>query len=603
MAYVQNLVTLVELVSPTGSTVATLSPTELTWTQDEANAPTLIGRTTVVMPTAAQFAMMKPGAGYFVRVGAWVSTQGAQTYLLKITDRQRTALGLVELQFGGPELDLMAYTPSARDTSAWAKQPNVGDIADLVMRKVYPLNGANYYGYGWTAYGSSAFGELDWANQPQYRTYSAVTNLISNSGFESGTISGWTPVNCTAQAVSGSWSSTGAYAIRLFPSTSATNSYVYATVNVEPNTTYTISATIRVGQPMTGTVDSAARRILVTATVNGSGYEIARSTQGPNTTNGTQRLSRTFTTPAVLDSNQIIVRLYHGQSSTGYVGILWDDVLLVEGDGIDTDGVTAIPYFDGSFAAGQGGYNYTWQGTVQNSPSARTPIVARDPDSLTWTPGQTAWDFLQPLLQIAGLRLWSDGYVYSSNAGFVFARYFLSYNEFGFKDTSRRALQDFNLFDVAQIDSLTGEFSDGTPMYADQVILHYTWNDSLNRPQEAYDVYPTAPGRKPYFKELEDTPFPGPGRAQGIYNRISARASIVQGTTWFDRATFPGKQLAITADAVGGSVVGYVETTTHDPFRGTTEFSTKQTIAYTSKSWFAAAGTWASQTGTWADEA
>lgn len=593
---VQTLTTVVELVSPTGSTVATLNPTELSWTQDEANAPALTGRTTVAMPTAAQFAMMRPGAGYYLRVGAWPSSQGAQTYLLKITDRERTPDGLVALQFGGPELDLMAYTVSSRNVAGWGRQPNAGDIADWVMAKVY----AAYY--GWASYGASAaFGELDWSNQPQFRTYSPVTNLISNSGFESGTTAGWTASNCTAQAVSGSWTSTGQYAIRLFPSTSATNSFVYTTVQVEPNTTYTVSATIRVGQPMTGSVDSAARRILITGTVNGSSYELGRSAQGPNATNGTQRLSRTFTTPAVLDSNQIIVRLYHGQTSTGYVGILWDDVMLVEGDGLDTN-QTDLQYFDGGFAAGFAGYNYSWQGTALNSPSTRTPVVARDPDTLTWVPGQSAWDFLQPILQAVGLRIWSDGYV-AAPSGYVYARYFLSYNTFGFKDTGRRALQNFNLLDVSQVDSWSGEFSDGTPMYADQVILHYTWNDSLNRPQEAYDVYPALPGKKPYVKELPDTPFAGPGRAQGIYNRISARASMVQGTTWFDRGVFPGKQIGITADAVGGSVVGYVETTTHDAIRGTTEFSTKQTIAYTTQSWFAQTGTWAAQTGTWASKA
>jgi len=590
---VQTLAATVEIISPTGAVVASLRPTAMATVKDDAASPWVTGTTTVAMPTALQFAMLRPGAGYFLRVVSYEVPNVADGQIVRVTDRSRTALGLVELQFGGPEIDLQAYTPSTVDRSNWARQGSVPSIIAGVLDQVW---GTGLWARA--TYGTAqAFGED--VGTPTYRTYQAATNLIANGGFENAAINGWSASGCTA-AANTAWASTGQYAIRLYPNSSSTNSYVFTDVTVESNTKYTISATIRVGGAMNNTVDAAARRILVTGSVGGQGYELGRSAAGAVGVNATTRLSRTFTTPAMLDNNSIRIRLYHGQTSTGFSAVLWDDVLLVEGDGMDTDGVTPMAYFDGNTVDGTAGYNYDWQGdTAYASASTRTPIIARDPDSLTWSPGQSAWDFLQPILQASGIHLWAFGWNLTYRPGSVTPFVGWSLNEFGLIVTPRSVVQGNNLLDVSQVDSWSAEFSDGTPMFADQVILRYTWTDALNQPQEAYDVYP-ATGKKPYFKELENTPFAGVGRAQGLYNRISARATIIAGITYFDRAMIPGAQITVTADAVGGSVVGYVEAVTLDPFRGTTEFRTKNTVAYTSASWFSATGTWASQTGSWA---
>lgn len=592
---VQTITGTVDLMSPTGSIVTALKVTALTITQDEATSPMVTATATVTVPTPAQYAMLKPGAGYYLQVNATETrfANVANAFILKITDRSRTPSGLVELQAASAEVELQAYTPSQKDSVYQQYQSNVTSIITTVLNKVYGT------GYAYWTYGpSQAFGED--IGTPTYRTYSAVTNLIANPSFEYGT-TGWTATRGTIRTqawTGGLGPNMGTTTLRVEGSGSNNDTFASTPVTLQPNTTYTLSGYLLNGATQTG-ANAWARRMTVVVNVNGSAFVLAQTNQGSNAANAITFVATTFTTPAMMDSTGATVRVYNGTTSGSSNPVLWDGLSLTEGNGRDTDGVTRIPFFDGDTTDGTNGYNYDWQGDAGNSASTRTPIIDRDPESLVWSPGQSAWDFLQPILQATGVRLYTTGYETQYSPGTVKPKVFLTTNEFGFIVGGRRAHQDYNIFDVSQVDSWSAEFSDGTPMYADQVILHYTWIDSLGQQQEKYDVYP-ATGKKPYVKELPDTPFAGVGRAQGIWKRINARSGIVQGTTWFDRGYYVGQQLVITADAIGGSVTGYLEAVTHDPFRGTTEFRTKQTVAYTSASWYSASGTWASQTGSWA---
>lgn len=588
---IQYIVSLVGLVSPAGSTVATLNATGIVVSQDEGTAPFTTARVSVSNPSALQFAMMKPGAGYLVSVLMYPSTSPEKTAtLLKITDRNRTSEGNVELQLASAELDLMAFTPSSVDRSNWFRQNSVTSIMNYVFGRVFGATGWARYMYS-DAY---SFGED--VGAPAYPTFSAQTNLLPDGGFEYGT-AGYTGVNATVSRSSTSPHS-GTYVMGIAGSNGSGTPRAELVANLQPGKKYTMSGWFRMSAPMpTSGVSADARKITVAASINGVQYTLFRSAQFNNTTTWTQ-FRFTFTMPPLADAGSVILRFVHGPtSSQSTVTSYWDDLLLLEGDGLDTDGVTPVPFFNGDTTDGTAGYNYDWQGDAGGSASTRTPIINRDPEALTWSPGQSAWDFLQPILQASGIRLWSPGYDVRSA---VIARIHYATNAFGLNLTAPRALDTYNLFELNQVDSWSAEFSDGTPMYADQVIIHYAWTDNLGVAQEAYDVYP-ATGKKPYYLDKTDTPFPGIGRAQGIYNRISARATVFQGTTWFDRGIEPGRQLSITSNRVaGGSALGYIEAVTHDVGRGTAEFRTKQTVAFTSASWFSATGTWASQTGSWA---
>ena len=78
----------------------------------------------------------------------------------------------------------------------------------------------------------------------------------------------------------------------------------------------------------------------------------------------------------------------------------WDALLLV-------DGQRVVPYFDGG-TPDDPRYVYEWSGDAYASPSTRLPVLERSPDALRWAAGQSALEFLGPLVQAAGLRLVCD---------------------------------------------------------------------------------------------------------------------------------------------------------------------------------------------------
>lgn len=72
-----------------------------------------------------------------------------------------------------------------------------------------------------------------------------------------------------------------------------------------------------------------------------------------------------------------------------------------------TEGPELLPYFDGG-TPDTTSYVYDWDGDALDSSSTRTATPERLPELFTWEAGQTAWDFLAPLVASAGLRLFCD---------------------------------------------------------------------------------------------------------------------------------------------------------------------------------------------------
>lgn len=71
------------------------------------------------------------------------------------------------------------------------------------------------------------------------------------------------------------------------------------------------------------------------------------------------------------------------------------------------EGVETIAYFDGGTSS-PATYTYQWEDAANASPSTRIPVVDRDPDLYTWPAGTSAWDFLEPIVASANLRLFCD---------------------------------------------------------------------------------------------------------------------------------------------------------------------------------------------------
>ncbi|GJF31166.1 hypothetical protein KNE206_38660 [Kitasatospora sp. NE20-6] len=147
----------------------------------------------------------------------------------------------------------------------------------------------------------------------------ATTNLVANSGFESG-LSGWTCSGGSGAAVSSPVHS-GASALRAAP-TGQDNAQCTQTISVQPNSQYTLSAYVQGSYVYLG--------------ATGTGLTSAPSTWTPNSPSYSQ-LSVSFTTGASTTSVTVYVHGWYGQP-TYYA----DDVSLT-GPGGSSPSPTASP--------------------------------------------------------------------------------------------------------------------------------------------------------------------------------------------------------------------------------------------------------------------
>lgn len=140
--------------------------------------------------------------------------------------------------------------------------------------------------------------------------------------------------------------------------------------------TYTVSGTFYADGALAGTEDpfGRARRIVlyaITPGVNGgAAYILGSSQQAPNAKAQT-RLAITYTVPA--GTTQIWVRFYHGHA--GASAAYWTDLMLIEGQYYEADGVTPVGFVDGDIADSVI-YDYSWNGPAYQSTSTRTVIFA-----------------------------------------------------------------------------------------------------------------------------------------------------------------------------------------------------------------------------------
>ena len=104
---------------------------------------------------------------------------------------------------------------------------------------------------------------------------SAATNLVTNAGFESGTLSGW---SCPAGGVTTTAPHSGTYALQATPSGSDI-AQCSQSIAVQPNTAYTLSAWVKGsnvylgvdGGPSTWTTSSSWSQLTVPFTTGSSG--------------------------------------------------------------------------------------------------------------------------------------------------------------------------------------------------------------------------------------------------------------------------------------------------------------------------------------------
>ena len=170
----------------------------------------------------------------------------------------------------------------------------------------------------------------------------------------------------SASAIQSSeWQLTGAKSLRVIPSSTVTDNFASPggdagamRLGMVAGNTYTVSATIRLSAPLTGTLTPDSRKIVLFYKNAAGAYINNASTQAPNTA-GTTRLSVTVSIPA--GATEAFIRLYNGASAGN--GDVWWDAVMLEASPIVQD------YFDGSVVSADADLTNSWSGTAHASTS------------------------------------------------------------------------------------------------------------------------------------------------------------------------------------------------------------------------------------------
>lgn len=247
--------------------------------------------------------------------------------VLKRLDTNQTISDLVgdnvarqySLTFTVPTTQTTAWNFGFKHSSATADPSKEITITGLLAEQAM-APGSYFYGSTADSYGLS----YTWNGSTNNSTSSQQGTQVSAYGS-----------NRVMNVQSTAWAGLGNYSLMQEPQSVGTNdnytelmgSAVQASA-MKPSTLYTIMATVRVDDPLTGTLSGNGSRSLFVH-LNGTSVPLTGTRQAPNEP-GVYDLRATFTTPASL-SGYNTIRLYHG----GYAGsgqLWWDKIGIVEGD-------------------------------------------------------------------------------------------------------------------------------------------------------------------------------------------------------------------------------------------------------------------------------
>lgn len=199
------------------------------------------------------------------------------------------------------------------------------------------------------------------------------------------------------------------------------------------------------------------------------------------------------------------------------------------------DGDEVLPFFTGSSGMpGATGYTYAWSGDTSNSASTRTPYpIERDQESLTWAAGQSAYDFLDPLIQAAGLRLVCD----ESRAWTLRPASFVS------SAPALNIRRGVNMIDAT--DTLSRE---GDSAWFDAAVTEYVWRDRRGIERRRLDSFALNDPYTRCVKFDKDTPYPGDGFSEYAVSRAQGRGRVVEATrvALWDSTAEQGCQFIVT---------------------------------------------------------
>lgn len=156
--------------------------------------------------------------------------------------------------------------------------------------------------------------------------------------------------------------------------------------------------------------------------------------------------------------------------------------------------------------------------------SADATITA---DAATWTPGQSMYDYISPLVQAGGLRFYAD-----------------EKGAFWLRNDTYIAPGSANLTYTGTIKAADDEITRDGDDWCDAVVIKYTWVDSAGATQVRYDS-----ATQPTFskvKSLEyDRVYPGAGAAARVLTRALSKGRQQTATAVSDYSIVPSQPLSM----------------------------------------------------------
>lgn len=162
-----------------------------------------------------------------------------------------------------------------------------------------------------------------------------------------------------------------------------------------------------------------------------------------------------------------------------------------------------------------------------------TDTMTVAPDSLIWNPGDSAWDYIAPPLQAAGLRLWAD----ERRRWRLTAPHEYQRNGFGLGNLVLGG------DDIIAIGSRIDRTDDG---WFDAAILTYEWTTLAGTAAKQVDSFALDDWTKAYSETIR-RPWPGPGAAEQLVRRANARGRQVPSTAISMPTVYPGDILILNS--------------------------------------------------------
>lgn len=148
-------------------------------------------------------------------------------------------------------------------------------------------------------------------------------------------------------------------------------------------------------------------------------------------------------------------------------------------------------------------------------------------DAAVWEPGTSAWDYVRPLVDVAGLRLWCDER----------RRWWLA--------PPQEATGSVLSLSSSSLRDLDDEVSRDDGWY-DGVVLRYRWADSNGAEQLRYDLAGPETAQRARVIEYRRR-WPGPGAAAELLRRAAGRGRAMTASLVANYSATPGQGLTITS--------------------------------------------------------